>query len=67
MGIVLPAEGDALAIKSQQPVIADGNAVCIPAEIAEHLSRSTESRFRVNHPVLSEYGAQKSGEPLRLL
>lgn len=62
MSVVLPPKGDALAIERQQSVIANGNPMRVAAEIAEHLSRPAEGRFGVDHPVLSEYGAQKGGE-----
>jgi hypothetical protein len=38
VSIVLPAEGDALAIERQQTVIGDGDPMRVTAEIAEYLS-----------------------------
>ncbi len=37
MRIVFPAEGHALSIKRQQPVIGDGHAMRVAAQIAEYL------------------------------
>lgn len=62
MGIVLPAEGDVLAVKRQKPMIADGNPMCVAAEITKHLSWPAESWLGIDYPVLSEYGAQKRCE-----
>ena len=64
MGIVFPAEGDTLTIKSQKPVIADCNPMRVPTQIAEYLSWAAESGFGIDYPVLSEDGAQKRCESL---
>jgi hypothetical protein len=66
MGVVFPAEGNPLAIEGQQAVIADSDAMSVPTEIAEHLSRPAESWFGIDYPVLSEDGAQKRCESLRV-
>ena len=49
--VVLPAEGDALAIEGDQPMIADGDAMGIAAEIAQHRRGPTEGRLRIDDPV----------------
>ena len=67
MGIVLPAEGDALAIEGQQAVIADCHAMRIPPEIAKHLSGFAKCGFRVYNPILLEECIDKSGQTLRIL
>jgi hypothetical protein len=59
MSVVLPAKGDALAIKLQQPVIGDGDAMRISAEVAEHLHRAAESGFGVYYPVLPVQSPQE--------
>jgi len=59
MGIVLPAEGDTLAIEGEASVIADCHSVRVAGEITEHLSRAAESGFGVDYPVLPEYGAEQ--------
>jgi len=37
MRVVFPAERDGLSIEGQQPVIGDGHAMRVAAQIAEHL------------------------------
>ena len=58
--VVLPAEGDALTVESQQTMIADGNTVGVPAQIAQHLASAAESWLGINDPVLPEQRAEKS-------
>ena len=51
MGIVLPAKRDALAIKRDQAVIADRDAMGIPTEVPQHGGRAAEGRLRIDDPV----------------
>ena len=60
--IVLPSEGDAFAIECYKPVIGDGDAMCVAAEIAQDLGRTTEGRLGIDHPVLAVQLSQKSTE-----
>ena len=48
--VVLPPEADLFSVERKQAVVGDGNAVRIAAEIAQHLHRSAERGFGVNHP-----------------
>ena len=57
MGIVLPAEGDALAVEAEQAVVGDGDAMGIAAEIAQHLRRAAQGLLGIDHPVLAMHGA----------
>jgi hypothetical protein len=36
--VILPAEGDALTVESQQAMIADGNTVGVASEVAQHFA-----------------------------
>src|SRR3954468_16081659 len=47
--IVLPAESDLLPIERNEPVIADGNAMRIAAQIAEHRFGPAIGAIVVNH------------------
>ena len=67
MSVVLPAEGYALAVEGQQAVIADGDAMRIPPEVAKHLRRSAECGFRVDNPIFLEERIDKSGKSLWIL
>ncbi len=62
MRVVFVAERDALAIKCQQPVIGDGNAMRIAPEIAEYLRSAAEGWLGIDHPVLAMQAAQKFRE-----
>ena len=64
--VILPAEGDALAIESQQAMIADGNTVGVPAEVAQHLASAAESWLGIDDPVLPKQRAEKSQKQLGL-
>jgi hypothetical protein len=52
MSIVFPSEGHAVTIEAKQALIADGHAVGISAEIAQHVARSTKSRLGIDHPLM---------------
>jgi hypothetical protein len=52
MRIIFPAKGNAISVKGQQAMIADRDSVGVPAQITKHLSRTAESRFSVNNPIL---------------
>jgi hypothetical protein len=45
--IVLPAEGDGLAIEGDEPVIGDGYTVGIPGQILQQVIGAAERRFGV--------------------
>jgi hypothetical protein len=51
---VSPAEGDVSVGESNQPVVGDGDAVGVGAEIAQHVFWTTEGRLGIDHPVLAE-------------
>jgi hypothetical protein len=50
--IVSPSEAHAVTIEAKQALIADGYAVGIAAEIAQHVARFTKSGLGINHPVM---------------
>src|SRR4030095_3645215 len=66
MGVVLPAKSDVLAIKRQQPVIGDGDAMRISAKVAEHVHRVAESGFGIAPPVLPVQSTQELMKLLRI-
>jgi len=51
---VSPAEGDVSVGESNQPVVGDGDAVGVGAEIAQHVFWTTEGRLGIDDPVLAE-------------
>jgi len=66
LGGVAPAKGDLFGIDRYQAVVGNGNAVGVSAEIVQDLLGASEGRFAVDHPVVSEQGAQESSKGLRL-
>ena len=48
--IVLPFEGDAVAIESDQPMVGDGNAVGIARQISEHRLGPAERSLCIDDP-----------------
>ncbi len=63
---IAPSESDFAIGKSKQPVVGDGNAVGVVAEIAQHVFRSTEGGLGIDHPVLAEQHSEPGCEGLRL-
>jgi hypothetical protein len=61
---VSPAEGDWVPREGDQAVIGDRHAVGIAAEVTENVLGSTEGRFAVDHPVVTEEGAEERSESL---
>ena len=62
---VSPAEGDLVPLEGDQAVIGDRHAVGIAAEVTENMFGTTEGRFAVDHPVVTEEGAEERSENLR--
>lgn len=59
VSIVFPSEAHAVAIEAEQSLIADGHAMSVAAEIAQHVSRSTKSGLGIDHPVMLEQGVHE--------
>jgi hypothetical protein len=51
---ITPAEGDVALLKSNQPGVGDGDAMCVPAEVAQRVFWSTEWRLGIDDPVVTE-------------
>lgn len=59
MRVVFPSKTYAATVEAEQALIADGDAVCIAAEIAQHASGLTEGRLGIDHPVVLEQRAHE--------
>jgi hypothetical protein len=64
---IFPADGGALTIEGQQAMIADGDTMSVPAEVAQHLASAAEGRLGIDDPILPEQRAEKSQKQLGLL
>jgi len=62
MSGVSPAEGDVSVGESNQPVVGDGDAVGIGAEIAQQVFWTTEGRLGIDDPVLAEQQSEPGCE-----
>ena len=62
---VSPAKGDLVTHQRDETMVGDGHAVSVAAEITENVLGATEGRFAVDHPVVTEEGAEESSESLR--
>ena len=50
---IAPAKGDLVIDEGDQPMVGDGHAMGVAAEIVQHEFGATEGPFQVDHPVLS--------------
>ncbi len=64
MRVVLPLEGDVVAVEGEQSMIAEGDPMGIPAQVAQHRGCSAKRGLGVHHPVGVEEGIDE-GVPLR--
>jgi len=46
------AKGDPTLLEGDQPFVPDGDAMGVPAQIAQHLRRPGQGRLAVDHPLL---------------
>ena len=65
VGGVAPAKSDVSVGESNQPVVGDGDAVGVCAEIAQHMFWPAERPFGVDDPVVTEQYPQPRGEGVR--
>jgi len=52
VSVVFPSEAHVVTIEAKQALIADGYAVGVSAEIAQHVARSTKSGLGIDHPLM---------------
>jgi len=63
---ITPAEGDVAIGESDQPGVRDGDAMCVCAEITQHMFRSAEGLFGIDNPVVAEQHPQPGSEGARI-
>ena len=64
VSVVLPAEGDLAVGHGQESVIGDGDPVSVACQVVEHVFRSAEGAFGVDHPLLTKERSQELGKGL---
>lgn len=64
--IVFPPEGNVAVVEADQPVVRDGDAVGVAAQIVEYVPGVAERRLRIDHPLGLGGRREKGGERLRV-
>ena len=64
--IVFPPEGDVAVVEADQPVVRNGDAMGIAAQVVEHVPGVAERRLRVDHPLGLCGRREKGGECLNV-
>jgi hypothetical protein len=62
VGIVSPAEGDAIILEGHEAMVGDGNAMSVTGQVVENMFGATEGWLGVDDPVVSEHLPKKAGE-----
>ena len=62
MRIVFPAKRDSIILESNEPVVGDGDAMCISRQIVQNMFRTSEGWLDVDHPVFAEEESQERVE-----
>lgn len=57
--VVFPSEAYVVTIEAEQALVADGDAMSIAAEIAQHANGISEGRLGIDHPVVLEQRAHE--------
>lgn len=52
--VVLPPESDVAICEGNNPVVGDGNAMCVAGQIMKDVLRTSERRLGVHDPILAE-------------
>lgn len=60
--IILPSEGDMVAIGMNDAAVCDSNTMGVPAKIGEHLIRTAEWRLRKDNPFDAASARKMAGE-----
>src|SRR5882762_5067242 len=64
--IFFPPEGDVAVVEADQPVVRDGHAVGVAAQIVEYVSGVAEGRLRIDYPLGLCGRREKGGERLNV-
>ena len=53
VGIVFPAEGYAFAVERQEPMVGNGDAMGVSAQVTQNLGGTAKGGLGIDHPVLA--------------
>jgi len=57
--IVFPAKRDSIILESNEPVVGNGDAMCISRQIVQNMFRTSEGWLGIDHPVFVEEESQE--------
>ena len=60
--VVFPAKRDLIILESNEPVVGDGDAMCISRQIVQNMFRTSEGWLDVDYPVFAEEESQERVE-----
>ena len=63
--VVLPAEGDAIVLEGQEPMVGDSDTMRVAGQVVENMFRSAERWLGVDDPLLGKDLAQELPEAFR--
>jgi hypothetical protein len=61
-GVVFPAKRDSIILECNEPVVGDGDAMCISRQIVQNMFRTSEGWLDLDHPVFAEEESQERVE-----
>ena len=62
VGIVLVEEGDLAVGDGYEPMVGDGDAMCVACQVVEYMLRPAEGAFAVDYPILTKERPQEGME-----
>ena len=65
VGVVSPAERDAIVLEGHEAMVGDGDAVGVAGQVVEHVFGAAEGRLGINDPVLLAELAEEVVESAR--
>ena len=67
MRVVLPAEVDILTVEGGDPVVGDGDAMCVASQVTKYVFGAAEGRLGIDHPLVPAQLGEQFREPLPVL
>ena len=66
VGIVLPSKRDLVVGDVDDPMVRDGDAVCVSRQVVQDMGGPTEGRFGVDDPIMPKESSHEGAECLGL-
>jgi len=62
MGIISPAEGDAIVLEGHETMVGDGYSMGVAGQVVENMFGAAEGWLGIDDPVLPEQLPEEAGE-----